>query len=767
MSLRFIYGRAGSGKTHYCLQEIKQRLQQKATHPLVLLVPEQYTFQAERDLMEITGRGGLLEAEVLSFRRLAFRVFNEAGGLAYPHLQAAGKSMLIYKVLNRIKEELPLLAQSADRQGFVTTVSTLLTEFKRYNVTPQELEATQETVTDELLKNKLAELAVIYKEYQELLAKTYRDIDDDLTLAAVKLDAADLFQGAEIWIDGFSGFTPQEYALIAKLGHQAARINISLCTDSLQESEKKDEMDVFAPVKECYRRLIRLAAEEGLEIEKPVRLGDSGSLPRFSGSEELSHLERYFFAYPHTTFSEPTKDIALFSALNIFSEIEAAARDIIGLCRDRGLRYRDIAVITGDLANYGRLIEVIFKEYDIPFFLDRKIEITQNPLIKLILAMLDIFIENWSYEAVFRYLKTGLAGIDKESIDRIENYVLACGIRGSQWTNKEKWDWSTEILPQGSNGISDFDLEEINQVRDIITAPLLAFRQKTKGRQRAVDICTALYEFLEEIGAFWQIEKKIEDFRLNGRLNLANEYAQIWNILMDVLDQTVEVLGEETMSIENFAKILKIGLDEYQVGLIPPSLDQVLVGNVDRSKSHKVKALYILGANDGLFPAAALEEGLLSDQDREALKKVGLELASDTKTKAFDEQFLIYRALTTASSYLRISWPLADSEGRSLRPSMVISRMRKLFPRIAESSDILSPAAGSAEMDLIAGRLPAFRHLVAKIGQQELPAESKALWREVYRWYVQKEDFRPHCEALKSFLAYKNIASPISPALIR
>ena len=766
MSLRFIYGRSGSGKTYYCLQEIKERLQHSPEHALVLLVPEQYTFQAERELMAITAQGGLWEAEVLSFRRLAFKVFNQAGGLAYPHLQAAGKCMLIYKVLQGLKEQLPFFSKSAERQGFVTTISTLLTEFKRYNISPQELIVAGDALTDELLKVKLAELAAIYKEYQDLLSESYRDLDDDLTLAAVKMENTDLFLNAEIWIDGFSGFTPQEYSLIAQLGRRAKRINISLCTDSLLESEEREATDVFASVKECWRRLNRLAAEEGLEIEKPVCLNQAEPLPRFKESVELSHLEKYFFEYPHKVYSLPTKDIALFSAVNIFAEIEAAARDIIRLCRDQGLRYRDITLITGDLANYGRLIEVIFKEFNIPYFLDSKIEITQNPLIRLILAMLDIFIDNWSYEAVFRYLKTGLAGVEKQSIDLIENYVLACGIRGSRWTRDGKWDWSTEILPSETEDNSDNDLEEINLVRNKITAPLLAFRQKTKGSRRAVDICTALYEFLEHIDVPRQIEKQIEVFRGKGQLNLANEYTQIWNILMHVLDQTVEVLGEETMNIAKFAKILKIGLDEYKLGLIPPSLDQVLVGDAHRSKSHEVKALYILGVNDGIFPTAALEEGLLSDQDRAVLKSLGLELASDTRTQAFDEQYLIYKALTTACSYLRISWPLADSEGRSLRPSMIIPRMRKLFPRLVESSDILPPSTISAELELVTGHLPTFQHLAAKISRQDLKAESKTLWQEVYHWYAGQESFQPQCEAFKSIMAYKNIASPVSPAKI-
>jgi ATP-dependent helicase/nuclease subunit B len=307
---------------------------------------------------------------------------------------------------------------------------------------------------------------------------------------------------------------------------------------------------------------------------------------------------------------------------------------------------------------------------------------------------------------------------------------------------------------------------EINEVRRRING-LSWISAKTAGRRRVSDICAAIYEFLHTLGVPLRLEKQIEEFRRSGRFNLANEYSQIWNILMDVFDQTVEVLGDETMGLEGFADVLRIGLGEYQVGLIPPSLDQVLVGNVQRSRSHEVKALYILGVNDGIFPAAALEEGILSDTDRAALKTAGVELARDTRSKVFDEQYLVYRALTTPSSYLRLSWAIADSEGKSLRPSLIISRMRKLFPKIAETSDVLGSSPGSGEIEEIAGRLPTFCRMASEIGRRERNGKSNPVWTEVYRWYAGRQDWQDQCRALQAILKFKNIASAISPEKIR
>lgn len=763
MSLRFIYGRAGSGKTRFCLGEIKSKLAAGATQPLVLLVPEQFTFQAERDLITVLGTGGILKTEVLSFRRMAYRAFNEAGGITYPHIHPAGKCMILYRILDKMRDSFQVFSRSADRQGFVNTLSTLITEFKRYNVTPEALENAGKGLEEgNPLKGKLMELTSVYALFEKTLAERYRDPDDDLTLASRKLGSTSLYDGAEIWIDGFAGFTPQEYGVIGRLMQKAERVNISFCTDCLEGEGVSGDTDIFSSIKTAYRKLVKMAKENGIPVEPAVILNKK-PLFRFSLSPELSHLERYLYAYPYKTYREETQDISLFSSVNIFSEIEACARDIVRLCRDRGMRYREIAVVAGNLAGYEKLIEAIFAEYGIPCFIDRKVDIVNHPLVRLILSMLDIFIENWSYEAVFRYLKTGLTGIDQDSIDRLENYVLACGIRGGRWTEEQEWRMVPGLIPD-EKSLEDEEelLEGINRIRAQVLAPLMEFRKKTRGRKRASEFCASLYDFLCTLGVPERIEDSIERFRKSGNLNLANEYSQVWNIVMEVFDQTVEVMGDETFGIERFANILKIGFGEYKIGLIPAALDQVLVGSIERSKSHEIKALYILGANDGVFPPAAAEEGILSDQDRAVLNNAGIELASDTRTQAFDGQYLVYRALTTAGSYLRISWPIADHEGRTLRPSLVVSRLRKLFPAITETSNILPSGSASEEMELLSCRAPVFKSMVSALRQRADGKEIKPIWQGVYRWFAAQEEWKQKCQAARAAFQYKNLAQPVS-----
>jgi len=761
MKLRFIYGRAGSGKTHFCLQEIKERVEKKVAYPLILLVPEQYTFQAERDLIRVLGSNGILHTEVLSFQRLAFRIFNQAGGITYPHIHAAGKSMMIYSIMDKLKKEMRVFSKAADRQGFVDTLSTLITEFKRYHISPEDLKASVEKLeSNALLREKLAEITIIYAAFEDMIVQRYRDADDDLTLAANKIKETDLYDGAEIWIDEFAGFTPQEYKLIAALFPLVKQINIALCTDSLEEGLRGT--DVFAAVKQVYLRLRRIGNESGVELKPPMHL-DGKPLIRFEHSPALAHLECNLNAFPHQTYLQNAENLSLFSSVNLFAEVEAAAREIVGLCRDHKMRYRDIAVVTRNLENYERLIDVIFNDYEIPYFVDRKKDITHHPLVRLILSMLDIFNAQWSYEAVFRYLKTGLTGIDREKIDLIENYVLACGIRGNRWTKEEDWTMTPNFLPEEQESEHDMKTsQQMNQIRLEITKPLLVFQQKTKGRKKASEIGAALYDFLGCLGVPARIQTIIDGFQKNGQLELANEYGQVWNMVMDVLDQIVEVMGEETLGRERFSKILEIGFGEYQVGLIPASLDQVLVGSIERSKSHEIKALFILGVNDGVFPSSVLEEGILSDQDRAALSHLGIEMASDTRTQAFDEQYLVYRTLTTPKHYLRLSWPIADQEGKSMRPSIIISRLRKIFPKMEEKSDLLEPLSWEEEVKLVAGKYPSFNLLAKAIRKRAEGMDIDPVWPEVYHWFATQPEWESQCTSMRDAVFYRNAVQPVS-----
>ena len=670
MSLQLIYGRAGSGKSTFCLNEINEKSQAQ-DNALILLVPEQFSLQAEKNLARVLSSSGSLQADVLTFRRMAYRVFNEIGGLARPRISLSGKCMLIYKIMEELKDSLGYFSKAALQKGFVSTFLKTVTEFKRYGVTPEILSEISGVMSDtSILKSKLEDIASMFGRYNNFIAQKYADADDDLTLLASKLETSLQFRDAEIWIDGFSGFTPQEYLVISKLLNLAKRINITLCTDSIFSNDNDGgnkntaNTNVFTPLMATARKLDKLARASGIEIEKPILFNNSID-NRFSQSGELKHLEQNYFNYPFHIYTDKTKDITIFTSLNIYLEVENTARDIISICRESGYRYRDIAVVMRNLDAYEKLVGAIFTQYGIPYFLDKKKEINNHPLIQLVLSVQKIFIGNWSYEAVFSYLKTGMTGISREDIDLLENFVLAYGIRGKTWTRQEPWD----------NEIAD-------NIRRKVIEPLLKYRAIAKGAKSVREFCTALYDLLSYIDIPLRIEENSKYLNEIGELETVNELIQVWNAIVEVLDQVVEVAGDDVLNLERFSELLEVGFGEHKTGLIPPSLDQVLVGSIERSKSHEIKALFILGVNDGVFPASASAEGILSDEDRETMLSLGVEVAQDTKARVFDEQFLIYSALTTASRKLKISWAISDNEGKPLRPSIIISRIKKIFPYI-------------------------------------------------------------------------------------
>ncbi len=763
MSLRIIYGRAGSGKSHYCLNEIKSKIESGKQAPIVLLVPEQFTLQAERSLIDMLESPGIIKSEVLSFRRMAYRVFNETGGITYPHINSAGKCIIIHRILERMKNKISVLLKVIDKQGFVNTISEIITEFKRHNVTPEALNLVQENLPEgDMLKGKLKELSVIYEEFEKAVNESYRDVDDDLTMLVKKMDSTDRFTGAEIWIDGFSGFTPQEYEVIARLLAKAERVSICLCTDCLEDENQYDITDIFQTVKSVYNKLWKTALELGVKIETPIKLEDN-PIYRFRDNEEAAHLEKYFFSFPYKRHQKKTRNISLLISTNIYSEIENTAHEIITLCRDKGLRYKDIAVVLRNLDEYYKLINVVFNEFGIPHFIDRKNDIKDHCVIRMITSMFDIFVSNWSYEAVFRYLKTGLTNVNMEETDLIENYVLACGIRGGIWTDEAFWNYRTKM------SFDDYKKEDessllhlVNCIRNEIIKPLNAFRMKTRGKTGVRRFCSAVYEFMVELGIPQKVEKRINKFQADGEHGAANEYSQVWNIVMGVLDQIAEVMGDEKVGLKKFSDIFKIGIGEYKTGFIPPSLDQVLVGSVERTRSHSVKALFIIGVNDGVFPSGAENEGLLSDGDRTRLKEAGIEIASDTRTKAFEEQYMVYMSLTKAQKYLFISYPIADHEGRTLRPSIIVSRMKKIFPELMEKSDITNLTSEHETISRLNSLAPVFNEMIKAMRKNGDGTDIPDLWWDVFRWYSKNPQWEEKVHTAMKGLFYSNLVEPVS-----
>ena len=641
--------------------------------------------------------------------------------------------MLIYDILDKNKSKIKFMGSSEQN---VDVAVRLITELKKHNVKLNELEDIVEKENDKYLKVKLQDVITIYKEFQDRIEKKYIDENDILTILAEKIEETKMFENAVIYIDEFVGFTPQEYKIVEKLAKCGKQVTISVCTDELYD-KKLPEEDVFYTNKKTVEKLINLP---NVEIEKAVYLDKKY---RFK-SPELAHLEENIYENIYEKYNEDVKDIKLFLAKNQYSEIENVANTIIQLVRDEKFKFSDIAIITKDIGVYSGLVRAIFKQYNIPVFIDENADLGQNILVKYVLAILDIYAKNWSYEAVFNYIKSGFCEISKEEQFKLENYCIRYGIKGKKWLLDE-WKF-----------VSESEDAQMNILREKIVTPLSNLYNSLKNKRNVEEITKALYTFLIEMEIDKKLELKRAELEQNSELELANLYATSWNIFMELLDEIVLAFGDKDVTFEKYSNLLKIGLNESKLGKIPPSGDQVTLGDVDRSRSHKVKAIFIIGLNDGSFPAIRKEEGFLDDNDREMLMDKGIELAKGTTEMLYEDNFNIYKALTIAEEKLYLSYASADSESKALRPSILISKIKKIFPKITEESDVI------VKKESIENIETTFEEMLLMLGKAKEGKQINDIWYLLSNYYNSIPKWNEKLKASLKAIENKNATEKIS-----
>lgn len=767
MSIRFIYGRAGIGKSTWCINSIAENIKKDDENKLILIVPEQYTFNTENRILKSIGESALLRTQVLSFKKMAHEVFEECGGRVKEIIKESGRNMLIHKVLNEKIESLEYFRKISREQGFYEIVSDVISEFKKYNVEVDSLRNIEESIQESDLYNKIRELSIIYEAFNEEMNEGYIDGDDELTLLGKKLLENDIYTNSEVWIDEFSTFTPQQLEIIRLLARRCKRVNITLCMDNRDNSNgNQDITDVFNTIKNTENKILKIMKENNISYDKPINLNMinvNEGYNRFKNSPELEHIEKYFFTYPFNSFNGKCENVKLYKANNIYDEIERVAKSITALIRSGKYRYKDISVVCRNIDDYEKITSVIFKDYEIPYFLDKKLELLNNPLIILITSAFEILFKDWSYESVFKYLKTGLTGIENNYIDVLENFVLEYGVKGYKWTVKEiiseSWFNNNEELSEEKIFISE--------IMDEVRRPLLVFHNKIKGKHKVSHICKAIYEFLIDIHAFERINEWIEKFDEIGLEDKVKEYSQVEESVIDILDQAVDVMGDKDLDSYDFFKILNSGFNNEEIGVIPVALDQVNIGDVARIKGRDVKALYIVGVNDGILPASKKEEGILSDNDRNILSDIGIELASNTRNKVFEEQFLLYTVLTISSDYLMISYPMADFEGKSLRPSIVISRIKKILPQLVEESDLYDLSSYKDKLNKVISPIPTFNELILAMRKNCDEENVEEYWREVYKWYKDSPEYENKVKNIFKGLDYSNLKNHVNKNNLR
>lgn len=736
MNLRIIYGRAGSGKSEFCFKEIANLINKEKK--IYIITPEQFSFTAERKLMDSINSGAVLNAEVISFNRMAYRVLNEVGGAKKTNLSKCGKAMLIYSILNNNKNTLKFLQKSDEN---IDIAMAAITELKKHGISVQQLKNETTSLEDKYLKTKLQDISTIYESFEKSISEKYIDETDLLTMLANQIDKTEMFKNSLIYIDEFLGFTSQEYEIIKKLLKLSKKVTITMCTDNIKMQNNPDE-DVFYSNKITLSKIMQLLPNSE-NIEK-VYLNKA---PRFK-TQELQHLEQNLYKTEFEKYENEVKNIELFLAKNRYSEIENVAKNIFKLVRDKGFRYKEIAVIAKNTDIYSSLIRSIFYKYDIPVFIDEKRDLNQNIIVKYVLALLEVLNSNWANDAVFNYIKTGFLDLENDEIFKLENYCIKWGIKQSKW----KKDFNYGVIDEKNKA----EILRLNEIRKQIVEPLLKFKKSVDNAKTAENISKELYKFLIEQKIEEKLQEKIKKLEDSGNIDLANEYKESYKIIIQLLEEIVLVFEKDKMTFEKYINILKIGLKNSGLGKIPATADQVIVGDVERSRSHKVKIIFIIGLNDGIFPSANNDEGFLNDADREMLKQDGIELAKGTIDKLYEDNFNIYRAFTTAEEKLYLSYASSDSEGKSLRPSILIFKLKKIFSKIAEQSDIITE-----DYEVLTQNVT-FEELVININRLKSGESIDKIWYDVYNYFKNNKNWQNKLEDALKGLQFTNMPEKLS-----
>ncbi len=729
MSIQIVYGTSGTGKSTYIFNQINEQIKQKSPYKIKVITPEQFSYTAEQKLLETSSSQSMISAEVITFARMAYRILGEVGKKTRINLSGSGKAMLIDHILLTENNKFSFLGKSDEN---VEMISRQLTELKKHQVQLDTLKEVTKNTQDKYLQKKLEDITNLYDLYNTSIQNQYIDENDGLTLLAEELEKSNEFKNCDIYIDEFAGFTLQEYEILRKLMRISHEITITICADNLQENTNAD-IDTFYSNKQTVKRILEIANQEQIEVKKPIFL----NTPYRFKTEELQHLAENMASPFYKKYDKQNENLSIFLASNPYSEIENVAIQITKLAK-KGYKYEEMAVITKNIDTYSSLCKAIFEQYNIPVFIDEKKDLGSNILVRYVLSLLEIFAKNWSYESVFGYIKTGLLDLDTQEIAVLENYCLKWGIKGSKWHAKE-WNFYDETEEQQ---------KQIIYVRDKVVEPLLKFKKQLAGLKTVKEITTGLYEFLVQNNIYEKLEQKIEKLKQNNELEIAKQYELSIKILTDLFDEIVLVLGSKNITFDRYAKILKMGFNQSDLGTIPATADQVIVGDVDRSRSHKVKAVFIIGLNDGSFPSIQRDEGFLDDKDRNILKEQGIELAKGTIEQIYDDNFNIYKAFTTAEEKLYLSYASSDAEGKSLRASILINKIKRIFPNIKEQSDVIE-----RKSEVLLSKTT-FDELLVNLRNFTQGEEIEPIWFDVYNYY--QANYKIKLESAIKALQYKN-----------
>lgn len=743
MSVRFLLGASGSGKSRQIYNEIIQASIKEPERNFYLIVPEQYTMEAQRELVTMHPAGGMMNIDAIGMNRLAYRVFDELGISTGQVLEDFGKSMLIKKILCEQQDTLHVYGSYYDKLGFVDEMKSMMSEIFQYNIKQDTIDEIMEQIPENsVVAGKMQDIRHIYEEFEAFAGERYIVAEQLVELLTRHVGQSKLVCGSSLYFDGFTGFTPVQLELVEKLMTCADDLTFSFTLDDRdQKYEHIKDYELFYLTKTTIKKLTEAAAAAGVEIESPVVLPGTINY-RLGENRELFFLERNLFRSPYQKWKQPLERIHLTATGDAQDEIVFVASTIRRLVREKGYRYKDIAIVAGDLEQASHIYERVMDEYEIPVFIDANACLKANPCAETIRSVLAVLADDFSYDSVFRFLKAGMTDLSFEDIELLENYALKRGVRGySRWNR---------AVSENYEKTSPVNIEEIRQA----FMKMFGDIRKVFADKKAVtkDYVEALYDFLLQIHMYEKLEARKNELYEENRINEGDAYGQIFEKTVRLFDKIAELLGDTKMSVKEFYEIVDTGLSDIEVGVVPPTVDRVLIGDITRSRLNHIKVLFFTSVNDGIVPKAPKKGRILSDRDRDILSDCGLELAPSDKQNSYIEQFYIYTILTKPSDHLYISYHKLSASLESMRPSYLLGRISSIFPSLqAEEYDAASCMPDTVNRSL--------RRILRAEDSED--AESRILTR-----ILTEKGFAGELTAIYKGRTYRNVAEQLPPETI-
>lgn len=732
--ISIIKGRGNQNRIAYIKNQWDKKTNEKE---YLILVPEQSTLQTEEQLIKGFDSNGLMLIEALSFKRLGDRLINENENVKETkYIDNLGKMMLVRKILEQESKELILFKKAFRKEGFLLETVKLLDELRR-NETPVELleHCINKLDKDPLTKQKFKDIAKIYETYNTYFETSFNDELDYNRLYAQSIQYSDYLIDKVIWIMDFDGFTALEMRIIETMAINGVDIKIILDYDGIDE--------IFLNVENTAKRLIDMFSLSDIPyeiLENPYKICQK---------EELKALEQnYYLAEKRGALDVQNSRLTLWYGKTPYEEVEKLATKIIQYIQSGKYTYRDIAIVTNQMDTYMPIIKRTFSEFDIPYFNDEKRKITSNPAVKLIMSALDICLKNFRYEDVFRYLKTDLLDLEMELMYLFENYALKYGIRGKRWLKPFEYEFNY--------------LEEIESLREELIIPLKELNDTIRNSENVSEQLNSIKLFLKEIEFESCIEHKIEILYEKGWNDYAQEYEQIREIIEIVFEQLELLLGNHNMKLKELRNLLESGFAEYEIGLIPTTIDEVIVGSIDRIKHRQSKITFFVGTNDGAIPKNFQDSGILLDDEKMILKEAGIPIYSDIATLMREDRMSFYKVLATTSDYLEISYTLSNIDGKSMRESILIPRIKELIPNLLEYNPIQNIEKNEYILEKIA-----YKNLIKNLRLSADGIKLDSKWADVYKKLQDSTKIENHPENIFDAIYYDNRQEAINPYQVK